>query len=236
VSDAYVPIAGQATGWSTRFRSNTALILIAFAIVALGASLWRSRRAWILVMGISAAAATVLVIYRAAQFPVRGFSGAIRVQMDNLHQRDLWEYRSALLAMRAAHRINDVSAGVQPIFASRRHFEGATVWLECMSDGTPYKFHYSLGRGQVLAFLSRTVVAGESSADTFSSQANWPLLPLVERQYLSPGDRIIGTRPVAPSTAIEAPEFWPEIVIEREAMHQRTPTPPPATAPATRTR
>jgi hypothetical protein len=217
---AYEPVAGRDFGWSQSFRKTVVLVCAGFSAAALAASLWRSRRSWIIVVAVGIASAGALAWWRAGQRPSRSALGAVVVESAAWVQSDEWSYDIAIATGDAEPRWVLHDRVVAPIFASERHYRAVDVSLNCRSDGTPEAFRQRLIRDQRLAFLSREVWPRPADQSGNAAHApegeSSPLLRLAEDLYMRAGDRIKHGRGTG-HTAVNGWDVWPQVVIERDA-------------------
>jgi hypothetical protein len=133
--------------------------LTCFALVVIGASLWRSRRAWIAVVVLGIVASVGIALWNASQ-P----KSASRVREEN---HGVWLDRYKQHVARAdteiRHPIPADAAAVWPILFSPTHGRDVTLTLICRPDGTPEAFVARLKRGQAIMFLDRSRSAGQAA-------------------------------------------------------------------------
>jgi hypothetical protein len=177
-------------------------------------TLWRSRRASLAVVALSAVATGAIVLWAARQSPVVGVGGSILVRRTAFFQADVWSYFKSLAPARADY---PAWAGTTPVFASAGHFESADVALECRSDGAPMRFTYRLTPGEAMAFRTRNPVSSNAYTAPVAAARGSPLWPLARQAYLAPGTHAAGEMPNAPVFLEPLPDWseqWPGIVIE----------------------
>jgi hypothetical protein len=186
-----------------------------FAILAVALTLWRSRRAALAVVALSAVATGAIALCSARQSPVVGAGGSVLVRRSALFQADVWSYFKSLAPARAEY---PAWAGTTPVFASAGHFETSGVTLECRADGAPMRFTYRLAPGEAMAFLTRNPVSSNEYPAPVAGAHGSPLWPLVRQTYLAPGTRAAGEVPNAPVFLEPLPDWseqWPGIIVER---------------------
>jgi hypothetical protein len=221
---AYEPAMAWSPGWPAPLRRRVVLILVAFALLALAATLWRSRYVVVAVVALALVTLGSLAAWRAGAPSTASATGAVRVN-DAWTQHDTWTFHRGLATGEGDEGVSGVG---RPVFASRRHFEGAGVRLLAGADGA-LSFRYRLEPGRTLAFVDRRVdprVTGAVARARVSS----PLRPLAQSLYLRRGDRLLTnfTAPVAEPPPADY-EFWHVVVIERP-MTPVTPAPAPGAA------
>jgi hypothetical protein len=142
--DQYAKFSGGVPGTAGNARRAIFLILLAFSIAVLAASLWRPRRAWLVMVLISGAAVAAVMFWHAGQSRiVQTVSGE-------------WTHYAAAADGELRHPINDRDAAVWPILWSRRQMLDVDLKLQCAPDGTPLAFAARLKRGQSLLFQDVT--------------------------------------------------------------------------------
>ncbi len=124
--DAYLPTYGWLRGWPASFRRHALLAAAIFVILALSASLWRSRRAPLAIIAVSVAAAALWMIREKSQSPLLQMSGRVLVRHETLTQIDRWTWYSTL---RSAPAICVDDGLTKPIFASRQQAASSAVTL-----------------------------------------------------------------------------------------------------------
>jgi hypothetical protein len=225
--DAYAPVAGRAVGWPRSFRRQLTFALIAFAIAAVAASLWKSKWTWAAVVLICVGATAVVVMSRQDQVPIRTTDAAVLVRANGWGQDDEWSYYTAVVPGESTMTPAPGEL-IRPIFSSNRHFQTTNIALDCDGDGAPMRFRFSLRRDQSIAFLRRVMhLRGPRSSKDYRETTS-PLTAVVEHLYLSAGDRIVANTGIG--SMGPAGERWPDVIVERGV--PLTPTPAPATSPA----
>jgi hypothetical protein len=148
--DRYVS-AGDLAGAPSWSRRVVVVLLTCFALAAVGLSLWRSRRAWILVVVLDIVAAGGMWFWILAQ--PRSAARAVDERSGE------WIDRYTLHVARAdgdvRHAIAPEAAAAWPILFSPNHARNVNVTLECRTDGAPDRFVAYLKRGQSLVILER---------------------------------------------------------------------------------
>lgn len=234
---AYEPMAAWDPGWPASDRRTLVTVLVAFCIVALALTLWRSRFTTPAIILAAILATWGVVAWRARVPASRIAAGAIWVHNPSMAQRDFWSYQRGLTGAGDSH-IKHVFDVTRPVFASRRHFEQSGLVLGAgggLASSPPY-YRYPLERGRSIAFLHRRLDAG-APVSVPPDGSNSPLRRLAEHAYLRPDDRPLDIAALRlPNALPDGYELWPTVVIDRTRAAIVTPTPPPATSPAARPR
>lgn len=234
--EAYnVLAAGSARGWPASFRRTIFLACGAFCLAAMGASLWRSKRAWLAVAALSLTTAGAIALWRPRQDTAALTVGGVSVASPQFTQRDIWWYRVANATGSSEHSFQtDASADavVRPVFASPRHFRSIDIRLACRPDGPPLEYVAQLHRDQSVVFLERSIspTSKSSRSETSYGPAD-PIAAMAREMYLTRNDRIIRIDALPATVTYGAASVLPEVVIQRRGAVP-TPTPAPAIAPA----
>jgi hypothetical protein len=138
---------GLPTGRTAGFRRTIVSILLAFSAAAVGASLLRSRRAWLAVVAVAGVATTSLVVWNYAQ-PVAA-KGIATSGPDVV--TTYWANTPGEIH----HAIPATGLSV-PLLTSAEHARVIDLRLQCASDGRPVEFIAKLNRGQAIRFFQRT--------------------------------------------------------------------------------
>jgi hypothetical protein len=148
--DRYMP-AGDLAGAPSWSRKAVVALLTCFALAAVGLSLWRSRRAWILVIALALVASGGLWFWNLAQ----PMSAARAVEERSGEWIDRYTLHVARADGDVRHAIVPEAAAAWPILFSPNHGRDVNLVLECRGDGTPERFVAYLKRGQSLVILER---------------------------------------------------------------------------------
>jgi len=194
-------IAGWNPGWPAPVRRQVVLLGCVFCLLALGASLWRSRMAVGVVVLLSAAAAAGLWWWGTRRPPAPWGQGAVVVTDGRLSQEDQWVFTRAL----SAGRFSTASIG-RPVFASGEQFAAADVRLKCDASGRPVVLSWHANAGEATAQLFRSVTPAAPLLSTTKAGPS-PLRELARQSYLSDGAALQGE---LPSAADPDPSGWRE--------------------------
>lgn len=228
---AYEPVAAWNPGWPASARRRLVTVLVAFCIVALALTLWRSRFVTPAIIVTAILATWGIVGWRAGVPGLRTADGAIWVHNPSMAQRDFWSFHRGLAGANGGH-IRHVFDVTRPVFASRRHFEQSGLVLDAGggSASSPPYFRYPLERGRSIAFLHRRLDAG-APVPVPPDGSDSPLGRLAKRAYLRPDDRPLDTAMLRlPHALPHGYELWPTVVIDRTRAAPFTPAPSPAEA------
>jgi hypothetical protein len=157
-SQRYAP--GVESGTPAHVRRTIAFVLAAFALAAVGASLWRSRWAWGAVVLLAVVAGFGLAAWHSRQPTNATFSSDESSGM----WRDRWTRYTAFADGEVRHEIIESDAAAWPVFFSRRQAQDADLHLECAADGMPQAFVGKLKRGQSIVFLNRSLTPTPAAA------------------------------------------------------------------------
>jgi hypothetical protein len=214
--DAYVPTQGWAPGWPAPLRRRAILLALAFSIVVLAASLWRSRRgAAALVVALSAIAALLFLWWGRANANDPQAVGDVIVTDGHMTQVDRWLYVRSL-----RETTREVGLGGQrPVFFSARHMQDAGVVLHCSADGSRSNLEWHARPGATMAFVERRFVAPATRPAPGQADAPpSPLRTLAREAYLDASASVEGDVPAgAPADLSDWVEVWPSVVVSRPA-------------------
>lgn len=189
---ALLPVDGWVTGWPAHTRRLIVLFAVAFAIMALAASLLRRRGAALLIALVAAATSGAVAMWRGRQSPVLHHGGMIIVTGGDIAQTDRWYYRAS------ADESADAMpwfGGMRPFVESRRLIGTMRLSLLCDQQGDPLRYEYRLWPGMKTAFVSRAL----GNAQTVpAGHANTPMLLVARRVYLRRGDTLAASASEVP--------------------------------------
>ena len=205
---AYAPTAAWLRGWPATVRRQVVLTAILFSLLALGLSLWRSLKAVLAIVALSAGTAGGVAVWRAKQPAGLAAGGAVLVRGGPVTQRDDWTYCAVL---RPATQSFAFSRTTRPVLGYRNQIAQTDLQLVCREDGTPMRFDFRLEPRQSLAFLNRSVWPTDAGGPV-TNPVSSPLRGTADALYMTKGDRMAGQ--VIPSDVSD--ERWPAVVIERE--------------------
>ena len=187
VPEAYLPTYGWRPGRTPETRRQVVLIAVLFSLFFFAATLWRSRLAVIVVVGLSAAACGALAFRAGRQSPVTVAGAVVFVRHGGIFQVDQWEFIKCMAPATTGFR---PTLAARPVFASVGHFERSGVRLACGPDGMPLAFTFPLTPESSMAFLTRLASPTDALPDPAARGS--PLWPLVREGYLRPGWRAAG--------------------------------------------
>ena len=150
--DWYAQQPPQLAGRSPRLRHITLLALAAFSLAALGVTLWRSKRAWVVNVVLCAVAAGGIAWWWSRQPAVIARVATERAGAAT----DRWTHYAAAADGAIGHYC-DAQAMNWPILFSGGHARQLLLHLICDTRGEPVAFGGRLRGGQGIAFLSRSV-------------------------------------------------------------------------------
>jgi hypothetical protein len=209
--DAYAPTEAWSPGWPAAFRRQVVVGTILFALLALAASLWRSRAAAALaVAGLSLAALAAFALWRARQPSTIAAGGAIIVAGGAQTRIDDWNYFRAMNTTQATTPWPDAPAVSRPVFFSSRQAAQIGLRLIVAPDGRPRRFAWEMKPGTAVAFLSRTARPGPWDG-AVSEPVTSPLREVAQSLYVRAGWSLAGQSTDAASQA--AAGRWPAVVV-----------------------
>ena len=134
---AYVPTYGWERGWPRAFRRQILLAGIAFAILATGLSLWRTRWTIVGVVALAGVAVAGFAFWYARQSPVLQLAVGIQIPRPGATQFDLWSWQSPVRPADASFPFAGLS---KPVVATLRQIDGEELKLLCDEQGRPRRF------------------------------------------------------------------------------------------------
>jgi hypothetical protein len=214
VPEAYEPTYGWHPGRPAAVRRQVVLIGVLFSVLAVAATLWRSRLAVVAVIALCLAACGALAYRSGRLSPVTAARGTVLVRRGDVAQADRWDFYKSMAATTATHRPDPMA---RPVFASAQHFRRSGIRLTCRSDGQPMAFTFPLTRQTSMAFLTRGAAALSERRVDPAARAS-PLWPLVQDAYLRAGMRVAGEVVEAPPESPSGQtEVWPGVVVDDES-------------------
>ena len=214
VPEAYDPTYGWHPGRLAAVRRQVVLIGVLFSVLAVAATLWRSRFAVGAVVGLCVVACGAIA-YRSTRIaPVATARGTVVVRRGDVVQADRWDFYKSMAATTATYRPDPMA---RPVFASVQHFRRSGLHLTCRSDGQPMAFTFPLAREASMVFLARRVAALSGDRVDPTGRTS-PLWPLVQDAYLGGGVRAAGERvEVPPASTSDQIEGWLDVVVDDES-------------------
>jgi hypothetical protein len=185
--DAYRPTYNWVRGWPADFRRRAVLAGAVGGILVLAASMWRSRRAAVAVIGINAVVLGLWLAWAARQTPVLQLSGRVLVQGESLWQEDHWTWFSPLTAADVAMPAETLT---KPIFASAHQIESSGIRWGWSDETRSGQYGCHLDPRTSMAFLKREVMVQYAIPDLTPGRS--ALATMVRELYLRPGDQLLG--------------------------------------------
>jgi hypothetical protein len=216
VPEAYDPPQMWHPGRSESVRRAAVLALVAFSLLAIGASLLRPRWALVAVAGGSVAACAAGLAWRGRLSPVVEASGAVIITSDALTQRDDWIYRRHLEPTEGAIAAPTADVLLKPALATTRQLERTEIALRIVSESEPARFTYRLEPSWTIAFRTTRVAAGKWPGEP-KKPARTPMRELAT-SYLADGKSIEGelADPLPSETpSSESAQHWNAVFIEQ---------------------
>ncbi|HEY8666246.1 MAG TPA: hypothetical protein VIL86_06260, partial [Tepidisphaeraceae bacterium] len=201
--DPYLPTYSWVPSWPAAFRLHIIFGAVAFSILALLLSLWRSRFAAVALAVLCALAVGRTLLWRNGHAPVMQSGGAVLVQHPGMTQLDHWSYQTSP---------DKVAGGLPvvqptwPMLFSRAQAESLKLSLVCDDSGKPIRYVYELPERMRLAFLRREVSTGRPDYRPLPIRS--PMRALAEEAYATPGCSIVGER------GAQSAEDWPTVILE----------------------
>lgn len=161
----YAP-AAHAAGAPVKFRQVIVGALACFALLAIAASLWHSRRAWLVVIALSIVAAGAIVAWNIGQPTSASVGGG-------QDRTGPWLNQYVQYVGRAEGDVRDrIVPGTPlgwPVLYSPSHASNVSLTLECAADGTPRAFVARLKTGRSIAFAYRFYEPSSATPSTTPS-------------------------------------------------------------------
>ena len=184
---AYLPTYSWVRGSPSSFRGTIVFIAVLFSILSSVVTLWRSKWAVALFLGLCAAAVTGIAGWYSRQSPMRKLSGGVVVLTPAITQYDLWNWRSPI---RVAHDSLPMAGLTRPALDSIRQIDDSKLSLQCRPNGQPFAFDFELNRDQSLAFVTRSLQPDHPRLSVRPAKG-FPM-DFAEALYSRPGDSVVG--------------------------------------------
>jgi hypothetical protein len=153
---AYLPTYSWTPGRSRAARQAVVLVAVLVSCILIGVSLWRSKWSLPALAMFSILFFAGFEIWQSHQSPVATLSGEIQIS----HMIDRWDY---VTSVRATSSEFICDAITWPVFASTAHARAVHPILECRNSTNAPAIHYDLPPEMRLAYVSRTILANETS-------------------------------------------------------------------------
>jgi len=154
------------------------------------------------------------------QIPVQECAGQVMVVDADWAQNDYWAYQTAGGWMPS--EVRWVDATTKPLFADAHQLDAFSPLLACYANGDPRFIQFGIPANGKIAVLTRTVGPRSQLLPPADSRTSH-LLPMVEKLYLTAGDRVAGEYPSIPmiGSAYIRTDEWQCVVVERGAAPKR---------------
>ena len=212
--EAYDPTYGWHPGRGPETRRQVVLIAVLFSVLAVAATLWRSRLALVAILGVCAAAGGALAFRASRLSPVVVARGDVFARRGEALQWDQWTFYKSVASASEQFYPGTMA---RPVFASAGHFQRARLRLWCTAEGHPLTFTFPLAPQTAMVFLTRRAAAPSDERPDPAAGGS-PLWPLVRGAYLRPGVRAAGEVGVGPADGAGVQqEQWPGVVVVDES-------------------
>jgi hypothetical protein len=202
---AFAPTLGWSGGWPAGVRGQVVAAGALLGIVVVALTMWRARSAVIALTIVIIAATGAIAAWRRQLGNVMQAGGDVVVVDPPWVQRDSWLYERA--RQDAPRQVVRWAGVTHPVFASAQAMADAGLRLMVDTASGETKFEHAASRGQVTAFVRRTVHPGQGPS--IGSDRSSPMWELAKDVYAAPGSKIRGEEA---STQLGR---WPAVVIDQ---------------------